>query len=276
MDPKPSPTQADPRHARDVALPAPRERTAAEEAPRPASVASDPRPHPAASDFSAGPRVTEPSLGTVLRSAELSDVPSPTDRPRLGGRALRGLARFVVASCIGVAATLAWQSYGGAARQMIANWVPQLAWLAPPPATDRPSGPEIAAEQPGLPAVQDSAAPAAPAAVAPAASDTAASNVPPAPSPELQQLETIVHDLAAVRRSVEQLTAGQEQMARDIAKLQTIGQDIRRRTSAPPPPAAVPARKPVPPPQQLAPQSSTAPLPPALPEPASRPPAPVR
>jgi hypothetical protein len=63
----------------------------------------------------------------------------------------------------------------------------------------------------------------------------------------LQQLETMAHDLAVVRQSLEQLAAGQEQMARDIAKLQAAGQDIRRRMSLPPP--AAPAREPVPPPQ---------------------------
>jgi hypothetical protein len=98
----------------------------------------------------------------------------------------------------------------------------------------------------------------------------------------------MAHDLAAVRQSVEQLAAGQEQMARDIAKLQTAGQDIRRRISVLPPAAAT-AHKPVPPPQpalqssvaplppappELAPPSSAAPLPP--PEPQLRPPMPVR
>jgi hypothetical protein len=41
---------------------------------------------------------------------------------------------------IGVAATLAWQSYGGPARETIASWSPsRLAWLAPPAA---PAGPD--------------------------------------------------------------------------------------------------------------------------------------
>jgi hypothetical protein len=91
---------------------------------------------------------------------------------------------------------------------------------------------------------------------------------------------------------VSNVAAGQEQMARDIAKLQTAGQDIRRRISALPPAAGPTARKPVPSPQpvpqssagslppgppQPAPQSpSVAPLPPAPPEPLLRPPMPVR
>jgi hypothetical protein len=281
MDSKLSPAQADPHHDGDVVLLAPKDWTDAEEAlSKLAHVASDRRRPTAGSDFSAGPRVTEPSLD-----------PLPTDRPSLGRRTSRSLARFLAMACVGAAATLAWQSYGGTAKQMIANSAPQLSWLLSPPAMNPPSGREIAVEQPSPPSVQASAATAQAGAVAPTASETAASTAPTAPSPELQQLETMAHDLAAVRQSVEQLAAGQEQMARDIAKLQTAGQDIRRRISALPPASATTARKPVPPPQpapqssaapllpappQPAAQSSAAPLPPASPELPSRPPMPVR
>jgi hypothetical protein len=59
----------------------------------------------------------------------------PADRrskqPSLVKRVSRGLARFLIIFCIGVAATLAWQSYGNAAREMIANSSPQLGWLVP-------------------------------------------------------------------------------------------------------------------------------------------------
>jgi hypothetical protein len=40
---------------------------------------------------------------------------------------------------IGITATLAWQSYGGPARETIAGWSPRLAWLAAPAA---PTGPD--------------------------------------------------------------------------------------------------------------------------------------
>jgi hypothetical protein len=288
-----SPAQADPHHDGDVVLLAPKDWTDAEEAlSRLAHVASDRRRPTAGSDFSAGPRVTEPSLDATLRPADLSNDPLPTDRSSPGRRTSRSLARFLVTACIGVAATLAWQSYGGTAMQMIASSVPQLSWLSPQPAMSPPSGREIAVEQPSPPAVPASApqpASAQAGAVAPTASETAASTAPTAPFPELQQLATMAHDLAAVRQSVEQLAAGQEQMARDIAKLQTAGQDIRRRISVLPPAAATTAHKPVPPPQpalqssvaplppappELAPPSSAAPLPP--PEPQLRPPMPVR
>ena len=279
MDTKLSPVQADPRHDGDVVVLAPKDWTDAEEAlSRLAHVASDRRRPTAASDFSAGPRVTEPLLDATLRPAALNNDPLPADRPPLRRRTSRNLARFLMTACIGVAATLTWQSYGGTAKQMIASSAPQLSWLLSAPAMNPPSGREIAVEQPNPPAVQafapqPASAPQATSAqagaVASAASETAAPRGPTVSSPELQQLATMTHDLAAVRQSVEQLAASQEQMARDIAKLQTAGQDIRRRISALPP-AATTARKPVPPPQPAL-QSSVGPLPPAPPEPAPPP-----
>lgn len=271
MDSEQTLAQADPRRDGDVAVREPKDWADAEEAlSKLAHVASNRRrPTAAGGDFSAGSRVTEPSLDPALRRAHVSRDPLPTDRPSLGRRTLRSVARSLVAACVGVAGTLAWQSYGGPAKEMIASFAPQLSWLLSPPAMDPPSGPEIAVEQPSPLAVQVSAsqAPSAQAgAVASTTLETAASTAPTAPSPELQQqLQTIVHDLAAMRQSVEQLAAGQEQMTRDIAKLQA-GQDIRRRTSALPPAAATTTRKPVQPPQP-APQSSTAPLQLPLPPP---------
>jgi hypothetical protein len=272
MDSKLSPAQADPHRGSDVVLLAPKDWTDTEEAlSRLAHAASDRRRPAAGSDFSAGPRVTEPSLEATLRPANLNNDPSTTERPAPGRRASRSLARFLVTACMGVVATLAWQSYGGAARQMIASSAPQLGWLLPQPAMNPPSGPEIAVEQPSPAAVAASAPQAASAqagAVAPTASETAAAPAPTAPTPDSQQLATMAHDLAALRQSVEQLTAGQEQMAHDIAKLQTAGQEIRRRVSVLPPAAATTptAHKPVPPPPPAF-QSSAAPLAPMPPPP---------
>jgi hypothetical protein len=38
------------------------------------------------------------------------------------------MLRFLVAICVGVAAILAWQSYGEAAKQIIATKAPELGW----------------------------------------------------------------------------------------------------------------------------------------------------
>ena len=144
----------------------------------------------------------------------------PTDRrierPSLDKRASRGFARFLIIFCIGVAATLAWQSYGDVAREMIANSSPQLRWLAPQ-------------------------------AVAQTAPDMVAPTAPATPSPDVQQLKGMSLGLAAVRQSVEQLAAAQQQMTDEIAKLQATEQEILDKVSGPPRPAAAPARKSAPP-----------------------------
>ena len=43
-------------------------------------------------------------------------------------RGSRGFTRYLVAVLIGVAATLAWQSYGDAGKQVIATKAPELGW----------------------------------------------------------------------------------------------------------------------------------------------------
>ena len=77
-------------------------------------------------------------------------------------RGSRRFARFLVAICIGVAGTLAWQSYGEAIKQIIATRAPELGWS--PEAkqmiaslvqqlgwTKSPAGPENAAVQLSVP-----------------------------------------------------------------------------------------------------------------------------
>jgi hypothetical protein len=132
------------------------------------------------------------------------------------------MMRFLITFCVGVFATLAWQSYGDTARERIANSYPQLGWLAP----------EAAVAQ------------TAPATI-----------VPPITSPDQQEFKAMSSDLAALRQRVDQIAAGQDRITRDITvKLQAAEQDILDKISAPPPQvAAAPARKSMPPPLQLAP-----------------------
>ena len=150
-------------------------------------------------------------------------------RPSLGKRASRTLARFLMTFCIGVVATLAWQSYGDTARQLIANSYSQLGWLAPQPAPLAQTAPNMVA-------------PATPAAL----------------SPEALQLKAMAANLAAVRQSVDQLAAqliaSRQQVAGDIADLrasvaagqQQMAADIAKISAPAPRPAAPPARKPLP------------------------------
>src|SRR5215831_17505417 len=75
--------------------------------------------------------VEPPDEPPPLRPATLENNPLPNGQPSLRKRASRTLSRFLIVFCVGVAGTLAWQSYGDAARQMIANSYPLLGWLAP-------------------------------------------------------------------------------------------------------------------------------------------------
>jgi hypothetical protein len=75
-----------------------------------------------------------PTDGTVRPRSWHAELPkAKRERVKDG----RFLVRFLVlfAFCLGVVATLAWQSYGDAARQMIANTSPRLSWFAPSPAS---------------------------------------------------------------------------------------------------------------------------------------------
>jgi hypothetical protein len=157
----------------------------------------------------------QPSI-QVTPSSSLNQV--VTRRPSIGRRILRTLTRFLIAVLIGVAGTLAWQSYGDAAREMAVAYVPTLASLLPVSATTSP-------------------AVAAP------------------PSDPMQRLEpfasTLASNLDVVRRNVEQLAAKQEQLTQDIAALQAVDEDIRQKlSSAPPSPPQQAASMPRPKPAQ--------------------------
>jgi hypothetical protein len=224
------------------------------------------------------------SLDATLRPADLKDDGLLSDTPSPSRRASRAFTRFLIVAFMGVGCTLAWQSYGEAAKQKLARWAPQLGWVQLLPALKPPPGAGFVAERPSPP-VQESPPDSPHAQPAP---DMAAPTAPAAPFPVAQQqLDAISRDLAAVRQSVDQLAVAQEQMARDIS-LQAAEKDIRHRISVPSPtPVAAPAARkpmakpppqiapqprppappPMPPPVQPAPQISAAPPPAALPSP---------
>ena len=141
------------------------------------------------------------------------------------------LTGFLITFCIGVAATLGWQSYGDAARELIASSYPQLGWLTPKPAPNAPNAPDMSALA-----------------------------VPATPSPDQQQLNAMSLDRDTVRqsldriatsvatsqeqmtrrieRSIDRLAAGQEQTTRQISDLQTVEQYVLDRISTLPPRSA--------------------------------------
>ncbi len=164
----------------------------------------------------------EPSADESIHQDNLKTYRPFSSKGRsFGQRAARAFARFLSTLCIGVAATLAWQSYGDAAREIIASSFPQLAWVAPQPP---------------------------PAQTAPTAVTAAA---PTTPAPDLKQLEAMSLGIAAVRERLDQVAAqlafNQQQTVGEIAKLQSAEQSILRNMSATPPqPAPALARKPAP------------------------------
>ena len=145
-----------------------------------------------------------------------------SSRPSIGRRLFGPVARISIAILIGVVATAAWRSNGDKAKAIVGILAPSLGWLLPDSTT------------------------------------TAGAST----SRELvQQLAPIARDLAAVRRSMEQLAVKQEQMDQNIVTLQAIEQEIRQKVMSSPPPARAAPAQPKPPPQPAA-QSFTATPPP--------------
>ena len=182
-----------------------------------------PRDLDSRSDERIGERPMKPSISSPRPSNRVARV-----RPSIGRRIFRTLTRFSIAVLIGIGATLAWQSYGDAAKETVVARAPSLAWLLYVSTTKSPA---VATTSPG-----------------------------PA-----QQLEPLASNLDVVRRSVEQLAAKQEQMAQNMATLQAVEEDIRQKMSSSPsqPAAPIPQQKPPQPrAQSSAVQSSSVPRPP--------------
>jgi hypothetical protein len=150
----------------------------------------------ATSDQRIGVRPVKPSIHSP-RPSNLKDDQVASDRPSVGRRIFRTLTRFFIAVLIGVGGTLAWQSYGDAAREMVIARAPTLAWLLSVSTTRSPA--------------------------------VAATSADP-----VQQLGPLASNLDVVRRSVEQLAAKQDQMAQNIATLQAVEEDIREKMSSTP------------------------------------------
>jgi hypothetical protein len=165
-----------------------------------AEQASSGRPARAADarfDQRAGMRPTTASVHTLHAFGRKGDQVA-SERPSIGRRIFRTLVRFVVTVLIGVGGTLAWQTYGDTAREMVAAQAPTLASLLPPTR---------------LPILSASPYPA-------------------------QQPAAQASSVDAVRRSVELLAARQEQMAQSLAALLAIEADVRQKMSFTPAAAA--------------------------------------
>jgi hypothetical protein len=153
-----------------------------------------------------GRRRVKPSIDPP-HHYRFGEGPLASGRPSIGRRIFRTLTRFSIAVLIGVGATLGWQSYGDEVKEMLVAQAPMLGLLLSVSTTKSP----VAAATP---------------------TDTT------------RQLAPLASNLDAVRRSVEQLAARQEQMAQNIAALRAAEENVRQRTSSTPPaPAPAPAQQ---------------------------------
>jgi hypothetical protein len=107
---------------------------------------------------------------------------------------------LMIAICVGIAAALAWQSYGDAIKQITAR-APELVWL--PQAKQM-----IASWTPGW-----TKPPASPKKIAP---EAVAPKAPPAPSLDPAQVTT--QSLPVLRETMGQIAADQHQTSRGIAR----------------------------------------------------------
>ncbi|MBR0828127.1 hypothetical protein JQ596_21560 [Bradyrhizobium manausense] len=201
-----------------------------------------------------------PSVDTAVREAA-NDLRVTRKRSRVG-RWLAGASLSMLFAAGSAAATIAWQAHGDTAKEMIAAWVPTLtASQATPAAAEQPAASETQVAAVDQPAAAPAEPPQDTTPVAPAAAAPVAVAVAPAEAP--QALQSMTRDLAAMGQQIEQLKAtiaelkaGQEQMAREMAKASAPKPaeakivDPRARVSAlPPKPTATavpPVRKPKP------------------------------
>ena len=159
-------------------------------------------------------------------------------------RGSRRFRRYFAVVLIGVAATLAWQSYGESAKQIIATRAPELGWS--------PQVKQMIATS--IQWIGWTKSPNGPEKQAPLVAQTA----PTTPTLDPAQVQQMTQNLAALRQSVEQLAGGQDQMAREMARLEAAVAELIVKIPEPPAqPSVAPARKPTP-----VPPSSRTPIPP--------------
>lgn len=159
---------------------------------------------------------------SIVKSEEVR-----SNKPSVAKRLFRtGACGFIITVIVGSA--FAWQSSDDTAKETIKGWASSLVSPSSFLPDNSPLKSDVATEAGSAPS--DPRPAAAPVILSADRPTSTASESPP----DLQrQLETIVGDLALVRRIVEQVAARQDQMERDIAKL-TAGQEHITRDIATP------------------------------------------
>jgi hypothetical protein len=213
------------------------------------------------------------SLSQVAPSNDNGDADAHVNAsPR--ARSHRGILRVLLAICTGIAATTAWHSYGEEAKQRLSRLMPQILMetVASPQDANAVEAQDTAA-QTAVPEPIAEAEPAQKAATIapqpstpstdPVATPTQAPPVQAAlPAETARSLEAMASDIAALKQSVEELKASQQQLRREsaaAAEREAHPKPVQHRaTPVPPrrqrtsPQAAVPYNPPVPPPPTTA------------------------
>jgi hypothetical protein len=147
--------------------------------------------------------VKVPAPAHVDRLADLNADLFRNGRPSRRRRVLLAVARFAATFCIGVIATLAWQPYGDAAREIIVNSSQQLGWL----------GPQAGAGVIFFPS--------------PGQRHGAASDL----GVVQERIDQIASSQEQVTRTVAQLSVSQRQIAQEITNLREVEQYLLYKTS---------------------------------------------
>ena len=155
-----------------------------------------------------------PSDPAIERNEEISAEEIASNRPSLGKRVA---GAFIGSVIIAIVATFAWQAYSNdQSKDMIKAW-----WSSGHGKKLKP-GSDVAVNIP--PQFSDQT---------PAISSSAPTPVVvEAPAELLQQLQTIVSDLAALRHTVEDIANKQDQTSRDIASIQAAEQNVSQQISS--------------------------------------------
>ncbi|MBR0973911.1 hypothetical protein [Bradyrhizobium japonicum] len=182
--------------------------------------APEPILHPEPKFSSAAePRAAVPSVDTAMRAAA-SDGHSRQKRSS-ARKWLRGAFVTFLFAGGSAAATVAWEKHGDTAKQMLAEWTPALASLLPATSQTAP----VAAAQAAPPTEQAATDQATDQSASPPAAQLAAAAPAATQGDATQSVQSMTRDLAAMAQQIEalkaniaELKAGQEQMARELAK----------------------------------------------------------
>jgi hypothetical protein len=145
---------------------------------------------------------------------EISVEETASDRPSLGRRVFRAIIGSIV---IAVMAGLAWQAYSDDHTKDMVQ-----AWWSSAHGLKSKHGSVLAANN--TPQLSDQTAPLSPSPPVPVVAE--------APPAVLQQLQTIVSDLAELRHAVEEIASKQDQTSRDITSLQAAEQNVSQQISS--------------------------------------------